>query len=114
MRNKLIPLLLTAALCLVLACPAWAEDTNVTVWGLVVNTDFGLVIKDGDTEYLLIGVEEAPSSLAGKTCEVTGTKTNSLGIDTINVETIEIIGDTSSMNYTSMNPQPGGPENRLA
>jgi hypothetical protein len=101
MQKQLIPLLLAAVVCLVPALSS-AQDT-VTIWGLVVNTDFGLVLKDGDTEYLLLGVQQDPAALEGKTCEVTGTTTNSLGIDSINVETIEVIGDTSSMNYTSMN-----------
>jgi hypothetical protein len=116
MRKQLIPLLLAAVLCLVpaLSSQALAGDGAVTIWGLVVNTDFGLVLKDGDTEYLLLGVEQDPASLEGKTCEVTGTTTHSLGIDSINVETIEVIGDTSSMNYTSMNQQRGERENRLA
>jgi DNA/RNA endonuclease YhcR with UshA esterase domain len=112
MRKQLIPLLLAAVICLIPALSA-AEGT-VTIWGLVVNTDFGLVLKDGDTEYLLLDVEQDPATLEGKTCEVTGTKTNSLGIDSIKVETIEVIGDTSSMNYTSMNLQRGERENRLA
>ncbi|EGB16285.1 hypothetical protein DND132_3082 [Pseudodesulfovibrio mercurii] len=116
MRKQLIPLLLAAVLCLVpaLSAPASAADEAVTVWGLVVNTDFGLVLKDGDTEYLLLGVKQDPSTLEGRTCEVTGTATNSLGIETINVDTIEVVGDTSSMNYTSMNLQRGGRSKTLA
>ncbi|OIQ50825.1 hypothetical protein BerOc1_02767 [Pseudodesulfovibrio hydrargyri] len=112
MRKQLIPLLLAAALCLMPSL-SLADDAG-TFWGLVVNTDFGLVLKDGDTEYLLLGVELDPALLEGKTCEVTGTMTNSLGIDSISVETIEVIGDTSSMNYTSMNLKRGGRTNRLA
>ena len=112
MRKQLIYLLLAAVICLIPSLsPAEGEGT---FWGLVVNTDFGLVLKDGDTEYLLLGVEQDPSSLEGRTCEVTGTRTKSLGIDSINVETIEVIGDTSSMNYTSMNLKRGERPNRLA
>lgn len=116
MRKQLIPLLMAAVLCLVpvlAASPAGAEET-VTVWGLVVNTDFGLVIKNGDAEYLLLDVTQDPSTLEGRTCEVTGTPTNSLGIDAINVESIEVVGDTSSMNYTSMNLQRGERSHRIA
>jgi hypothetical protein len=112
MKKQLIPLLLAAFLCLIPTLSL--ADGAGTFWGLVVNTDFGLVLKDGDTEYLLLGVEQAPSMLEGKTCEITGTRTNSLGIDAISVETIEIVGDTSSMNYTSMNLKHGERENRLA
>jgi hypothetical protein len=112
MRKLLIPLLLTAVIGLIPTLSA--ADGSVTIWGLVVNTDFGLVIKDGDTEYLLLGVEQDPAALEGRTCEVTGTTMKSLGIDSINVETIEVIGDTSSMNYTSMNLKRGGRPHRLA
>ncbi|MEZ7196826.1 hypothetical protein [Pseudodesulfovibrio karagichevae] len=112
MRKQLIPLLLAAALCLIPSL-SLAEGAS-TFWGLVVNTDFGLVLKDGDTEYLLLGVEQDPTALEGRTCEVTGTVTNSLGIDSIDVETIEVIGDTSSMNYTSMNLKRGERPHRLA
>jgi hypothetical protein len=112
MQKLLIPLLLAAAVCL-MPTPSIADD-NGTFWGLVINTDFGLVLKDGDTEYLLLGVEQDPALLEGRTCEVTGTRSNSLGIDSINVETIEVVGDTSSMNYTSMNLNRGERENRLA
>jgi hypothetical protein len=112
MKKQLIPLLLAAFLCLVPTLSL--ADGAGTFWGLVVNTDFGLVLKDGDTEYLLLGVEQDPAMLEGKTCEITGTRTNSLGIDSISVETIEIIGDTSSMNYTSMNLKQGERAHRLA
>ncbi|WFS63315.1 hypothetical protein LF599_03870 [Pseudodesulfovibrio thermohalotolerans] len=116
MRKLLFPLLLAMALCVspVLTGAASAADGPITVWGLVVNTNFGLVIKNGDTEYLLLGVSQDPGTLEGRTCEVTGTASNSLGIDTINVDSIQVVGDTSSMNYTSMNAQPGGRTDRLA
>ncbi|WP_319581874.1 hypothetical protein [uncultured Pseudodesulfovibrio sp.] len=112
MQKRLIPLLLAAVICLIPSL-SLAEGDG-TFWGLVVNTDFGLVLKDGDTEYLLLGVDQDPSTLEGRTCEVTGTLSNSLGIDSINVETIEVVGDTSSMNYTSMNLKRGEREHRLA
>lgn len=116
MRKQLIPFLMTAVLCLVpiLSASTAGAEQAVTIWGLVVNTDFGLVLKDGDAEYLLLGVEQDPSTLAGRTCEVTGTAMSTLGFDTIHVETIEVIGDTSSMNYTSMNLQRGERTHRLA
>ncbi|WP_316897616.1 hypothetical protein [Pseudodesulfovibrio indicus] len=112
MVKKLIPLLL-ALILLTPALPGPAaaqEGSTVTVWGLVVNTDFGLVIKDGNTDYLLLGVTD--DALAGKTCEVVGTATNTLGIDAIDVLSIEVIGDTSSMNY-SMNLVPDGRAARI-
>jgi len=112
MKKLLIPLMLTAIICLMPSLSL--ADGEGTFWGLVVNTDFGLVLKDGDTEYLLLGLEQDPAALEGKTCEITGTRIKSLGIDSINVETIEVIGDTSTMNYTSMNLKPGERENRLA
>ncbi|WP_272701194.1 hypothetical protein [Desulfovibrio sp. Fe33] len=116
MRKLLFPLLLVMALCVspALSVAASAADGTVTVWGLVVNTDFGLVIKDGDTEYLLLGVNQDPGSLEGRTCEVTGTASSTLGIDSIHVDSIQVVGDTSSMNYTSMNAQPSGRTDRLA
>lgn len=107
MAKRLIPLLLALFIVLpALSGPAAALDgKTVTIWGMVVSTDFGLVIKDGNTDYLLLGVND--DRLAGKTCEVIGTATNTLGIDAIDVQSIEVIGDTSSMNY-SMNLVPDG------
>ena len=103
MRNTLIPLVLGLLVCVLFTLPARAQEaqgSRITVWGVVVDTDFGLVINDGSTDYLLLGVTD--TQLQGKTCEVTGTATNTLGIDAINVETIDIIGDATNNNY-SMN-----------
>lgn len=113
--KRLTTLLLAAMLLLLpaLTAPAHAQDGTITVWGLVVSTEFGLVIKDGSTDYLLLGVNDNASSLEGRTCEVTGTPGNALGIDTIEVESIQVIGDTSSLNY-SMNLDRGGLAARLA
>ncbi|MCJ2164562.1 MULTISPECIES: hypothetical protein [unclassified Pseudodesulfovibrio] len=106
MHTRLFHVFIGALLCAILTLPAHAEMTDgspVTVWGVVVNTDFGLVLKDGSSDYLLLGVNDP--QFEGKTCEVIGIATNSLGIEAINVESIEIIGDATSQNY-SMISQP--------
>lgn len=102
MNKRLLSLFLGALLCALMLLPAWAQDLpsgQVTLFGVIQDTDFGLVLNDGQTNYLLLGVNDA--QLEGKTCGVTGVVSRSLGIDAIDVEAIEIIGDTSDTNYTS-------------
>ena len=101
MHKHLLSILLGALLCALLLVPAMAQDysENVTLWGVVVDTDFGLVLNDGVTNYLLLGVNDP--QLEGKTCEITGVISRSLGIDAIDVQSIQIVGDASSNNYSS-------------
>lgn len=101
MKSTLFSLFLGALLCITLSLPARAgveEGSLVTVWGVVVDSEFGLVIHDGVTDYLLLGVSDP--ELEGKTCEVVGIVSNTFGFNAINVETIQVIGDAFDNSYS--------------